>query len=575
MEMKKYLDYRNVSNKLPETYLAWPLYGTGIETMGVNGKPVERKFPDHSPDELIMRIDAVSLCFSDIKEIELGQNHPRFTGRDLATDPIVVGHEVSFTVVSVGKNLENQYKAGDRFTLEPDVWFEGKSIPFCFVLDAGFQQYVKIDHRILKGDAGNYLIPIPDDMSYAASSLTEPWGCVEASYRAKYRSRVEPEGITLIMGGEASRKGYLIENLLTQDHKPSKIYVCRVPDDLLKKIENICKVLGIQLIPEDKTVIMSGEIKFDDIILLDLPINDANQLSKLMKKKAVMAILKEYQPGELVEIDLGQLHYDYVYYVGSTGLDIAQAYQATPPRSNLKPNGTAWIVGAGGPMGRMHLQRAIEDPAGPSTIVASEVTKARFEALNDFINMADKQKKELILVNPEADPEKSDNIMQRIMKAGGFDDIVLMVAIPSVVEEVSRYFAKNGVMNIFAGVGRGTLAKVDPGLIYGQMQTRWISHSGSDLDDQKEVVRKVIEKKLKPEFSMAAVGGFLQIPDGLRAMKNFTFPGKITIFPHVLDFPITALKDLKENAPLVYAALEDGHTWTLEAEKIFINEGLK
>jgi len=576
MEMDEYLKYRNAKFNLPDKNLAWPLFGAGIDRLGVNGRPVEKKFPDHTPDELIMRIDAVSLCFSDLKEIEKGQHHPRFTGRDLETDPVVPGHEVSFTIVSVGKNLESQYKVGDRYTLEPDVWFEGKSIPFCFVMDGGYEQYVKIDHRILNGDAGNYLIPIPDDMSYAASAITEPWACVVAAYSsAQYRSQLKPQGETLIMGCEASRKGYLIEKILTKEYKPSKIYVCDVPDDLLRKVEKICELLGIQLISTDKKTVLSGEIKFDDIILLDLPMNDTDKVSKLMKKFSVLAILKEYKSQELMEIDLGRLHYDTIYFVGSTGLDINQAFQGTPPRANLKSHGITWVVGAGGPMGRMHLQRAIEDPSGPSTIIASEVTEDRFKALNDFINMAAEYKKELIIVNSKTEPEKFKNIMLRIMKAGGIDDIALMVAIPSVVVEASRYLAKNGVMNIFAGLERGTLAQIDPGLIYGPMQIRWISHSGSGLDDQKEVVKKVIEKKLRPEFSVAAIGGFYQIQDGLQAMKNFTFPGKIVIFPHILDFPLTALKDLKEKAPQAYAALGKGHTWTLEAEKQFINDTLK
>jgi threonine dehydrogenase-like Zn-dependent dehydrogenase len=189
--------------------------------------------------------------------------------------------------------------------------------------------------------------------------------------------------------------------------------------------------------------------------------------------------------------------------------------------------------------------------------------------------MAVKNKKELIIVNSKTEPEKFESLMQRIMKAGGIDDIVLMVAIPSVVVDASRYIATNGVINIFAGLERGTIGQIDPALIYGPKQIRWISHSGSGLEDQKEVVKKAIEKKLKPEFSVAAVGGFYQIQDGLKAMKNFTFPGKIVIYPQILNFPLTALKDLKEKVPQAYAALGEGHTWTFEAEKQFIESELK
>ena len=568
--MENNLHYRNTIEKLPETNLGWPLFGDGIDNLGKDGKPVARKFPDYSADELIMRIDAVSLCFSDLKEIEKGRKHPRFTGRDLATDPVVPGHEVSFTVAAVGKNLEKKYKVGDRFTLEPDVWFEGKSIPFCFVLDGGYEQYVKIDYRILAGDAGNYLIPIPDDMSCAASAITEPWACVEAAYRAEYRSSFYKNGKALIVGCSASRKDYQIDKLLKDENRPAEIFVCDIPDDLLKKVEKACESLQIKFAAITKESLKNLDSKFDDIILLDLPVGEINDISQMMNKLGCLAILSEPSTQEMIKIDLGRLHYDTIYFNGATGLDIDQAYKGTAPRSNLKSGGTTWIVGAGGPMGRMHLQRAIEDPSGPKVIVADEVTADRYKALNVFMDMAVKNGKKLTILNSKDEPEKFKMEMDRLLKAGGIDDIVLMVAIPSVVVNASKYIAKKGVMNVFAGLERGTLAEIDPATIYGPMQIRWISHSGSGLDDQKEVVKKAVEKKLRPEFSVAAIGGFNQIADGLKAMKNATFAGKIVIFPHVPDFPLTSLEDLKTKLPEVYAALADGHIWTLEAEKRFM-----
>ena len=63
--------------------------------------------------------------------------------------------------------------------------------------------------------------------------------------------------------------------------------------------------------------------------------------------------------------------------------DIAQAYSATPVRSNLKPAGKTWFVGAGGPMGRMHVQRAIEFSNPPATIVCTDVSDMRLGELCD------------------------------------------------------------------------------------------------------------------------------------------------------------------------------------------------
>ncbi|MBN1264989.1 MAG: alcohol dehydrogenase catalytic domain-containing protein, partial [Anaerolineales bacterium] len=152
--MTRIEDYERGNRALPQTHLTWPLYGAGLDKLGQNGKPVERPLPAITDDEMLMRIDACSLCYTDLKQIRLGSSHPRLLGRDLAADPVVPGHEVSLTVVTVGKNLTGEYHVGDRFTLQPDLWLNGKSIPFCFSLDGGYRQYTRVGHEILNADAG-------------------------------------------------------------------------------------------------------------------------------------------------------------------------------------------------------------------------------------------------------------------------------------------------------------------------------------------------------------------------------------------------------------------------------------
>lgn len=119
--MSKYQSFEQANNPIPEKQFAWPLYGTGLAFLGKDGKPVKRAVPAYSDDELLMRVDAVSMCFTDVKEITQGQNHPRLTGRNLMENPIVPGHELSMTVVGVGKNLETKYTVGSRYTMQPDI----------------------------------------------------------------------------------------------------------------------------------------------------------------------------------------------------------------------------------------------------------------------------------------------------------------------------------------------------------------------------------------------------------------------------------------------------------------------
>ena len=100
--MSPFQSYIEMKKVIPVEHLAWPLYGPGLDSLGRDGKPVKRPVPGFSDDELLMRIDAVSLCYTDVKEINQGPNHPRLTGRDMEQDPIVPGHEISMTFAGVG-----------------------------------------------------------------------------------------------------------------------------------------------------------------------------------------------------------------------------------------------------------------------------------------------------------------------------------------------------------------------------------------------------------------------------------------------------------------------------------------
>jgi hypothetical protein len=76
--------------------------------------------------------------------------------------------------------------------------------------------------------------------------------------------------------------------------------------------------------------------------------------------------------------------------------------------------------------------------------------------------------------------------------------------------------------------------------------------------------------QLSPNRSVAAVGSLNAARDGLKAVQDTAYPGKIVIYPQIKDLPLTALADLKDQLPTVYAKLKDGREWTVEAEEEFL-----
>ena len=83
-------EYQRGIAPLPGSYQLWPLYGAGFDNLGQEGQPASVPMPDRGPDELLVRHDAVGLCFSDIKVIRQGESHPRIYRR-MRSEPVTLG----------------------------------------------------------------------------------------------------------------------------------------------------------------------------------------------------------------------------------------------------------------------------------------------------------------------------------------------------------------------------------------------------------------------------------------------------------------------------------------------------
>ncbi len=390
--------YRRVAAPLPATYRLWPLYGAGFENLGRDGNPIEVPMPAFGSDDLLVRHDACGLCFSDIKVINQGQNHPRIF-RDMRTDPVVLGHEISMTIVGVGANLSGRYHVGDRLTLETDIMVKGKSLAYGYWFQGGLSQYAVIGPDIYASDLGNNLIPVRPEKSYAEIALAEPWACVVAAYRLAYRTRLRPGGTTWIIGAGGD-KPYTISTGFEADSRPERLLLTNVPRAHAAWLDTRAKELGVEVIDAPDVSHPPVELA-DDIVLLGGDAGLIETISPRLDKFGVCVLMADTPLSRRVSIDVGRIHYQRWVYVGSTGTDIAKAYSDVPVRASLRPGGKAWFVGAAGPMGRMHVQRAIQFADPPASIVCSDVSDARLSELSDSLQAEAKAKGiEFVCLNP-------------------------------------------------------------------------------------------------------------------------------------------------------------------------------
>jgi len=551
------------------------MYGPGLENIGRAQRPENCPIPTPSADQLLVRVDAVSLCLSDIKLIQQGGNHPKLYHRDLSIEPTRLGHEVSLTIMQVGENLSSKYTPGQRVAIQPDIYHQGLSTAYGYTIPGGLIRYHLVGEEILSGDGGNYLLPVMDVLGYAEAALTEPWACVVAAYTQRRRLSPRPGGVMWLLGHPGDDIDYQFSAGLDA---PSLVVTTDIPGNLLKLVKDrLASHAGSLIIRDglfnyDYTKLpLEFPTRFDDIVLLDP--RSAQMVSAaagLLSRRGTFNLVGRLPLDGGPSIDLGRIHYDYVAYVGTRGPDIADAYGEARNRCELREGGIALFVGAGGPMGQMHIQRALEMPGGPSTILATDINPIRLEVLKDrFHRLADKRGVRLVL--SDSNQESLRDFALRETRQRGADDCIVCVPSANLMSEASRLLSHDGMLVLFAGVPIGTVAPLNLSNVYLH-NTQFTGTSGSAISDQLAILHAAQQGTLSPARSVAAIGGMEAAHDGILALMEGRFPGKVVIFPQLSGLPLVGLSDLKNVAPHVAACLSTDGIWTHQAEVKLIEE---
>lgn len=134
--------------------------------------------PAPGPGEALLRVGATGICHSDIR-VYFGTKHAR--------PGVIPGHEISGTVVAVGKGVE-RLRAGDRVAVVPILACGACS--FCraglrqrcperrtlgYEENGGLAEYLLAPAPIV---AMGHLLPLPAGLGLERASLTEPLACV-------------------------------------------------------------------------------------------------------------------------------------------------------------------------------------------------------------------------------------------------------------------------------------------------------------------------------------------------------------------------------------------------------------
>ncbi len=510
------------------------------------------------PRQVLLKTEAVGICFSDTKLLHAFTTHPRkakvlggLSAAELAeipsyhpdAEPTVPGHEPVGRIVAVGSDVRH-HELGERVLVQTDYRHlptASSNAAFGYNFEGALQEYVVLDERvILDPDTGErFLIPVSEGPSASAVALIEPWACVEAAYAWGERQTLKAGGRLLVV---ADAVGGVDE--LRAASEPGSI-----------------TVVGAAGVPGATVAASLAEIEgtFDDIIYVGADAEVVEALGARLGFGAVMdVVLAGGAFDRPVKIDVGRVHYDLIRYTGTADSNAAAGYARIPARCELREGERIAIVGAAGPMGLMHTVRTAVSGVPGISMDAVDVDDARLAHLAAVVAP---------VAEAQGVPASFRNSTTEPLEAG-YSYVAAMVPAPFLITQAVDLASEGAIVNAFAGFAIGTMAELDLTAIASK-GIYLVGTSGSRIQDMKTMLAKVEEGSLDTNVSLWAVTGLAGVADGIAAVNNRTSGGKIMVYPSLPDLGLVKLEDLPEHLPTVAAALVDGR-WTKAAERALL-----
>jgi len=559
-------DARPSAPQVPQTEHAIQFVGPG-EIVHNRTKPVAAP----GPSQILLKIEACGICFSDTKLLHAFTSHPRksevrsgLPASILAEIPSYVpgevptvpGHEAVGRIVAIGDAVRH-HKLGERVLVQTDYRHLPTTVAnaaFGYNFEGGLQEYVLLDERVIiePGTGERFLLPVSDGPSASAIALVEPWACVEASYAYPERDHLLRAGRLLVVADE----GHAAEGLapLVEANAPASATTLlpggeTAPGLVEVPITSIASLDGL------------GAQSFDDIIYFGADASRLERLQDLLAPRGVIDVVTGGAPvGRPVSLDVGRVHYDLTRWTGTTTRSAADGYARVPASGEIRDGDRVAVIGAAGPMGLMHVVRSISGGWKGLSIAGLDIDDARLAHLERLAAPLARERGVGLTVA---------NSRTTALEAG-FSYVALMVPAPALVAQALSLAGHGGRINIFAGFAIGTRAEIDLDRYLAE-SCYFVGTSGSGIDDMKAVLAKVERGDLDTNISLDAVTGFEGFADAMAAVESRTSSGKIMVYPTLPELGLIGLGELSERVPAAAAALDHGR-WSRAAEEALLRD---
>lgn len=216
---------------------AWRLYGAH------DARLEDIELECAGEDGIVVEIVTNTICLSDYKGASLGTGHKRVP-RDIDTNPIMFGHEVSGIVREVGDKWKSQFRVGQRVGLQPSLNIPGhelETVGYAWHTIGGDTTHVYLPSIVMEMGC---LLPYDGD-AFFKCSLAEPISCIVSAFRTNYHNAfcshdlevgIVDKGTMLLMAGcGAMGLGCIDIACHSPEKRPRRLVVTDIDDERLTR----------------------------------------------------------------------------------------------------------------------------------------------------------------------------------------------------------------------------------------------------------------------------------------------------------------------------------------------------
>jgi threonine dehydrogenase-like Zn-dependent dehydrogenase len=305
----------------------------------------EFELPQIKEDEILAKVVSDSLCMSSYKASSQGTDHKRIPD-DVAENPIIIGHEFAGELLEVGAKWSDKFKAGDKFSIQPALYYEDGPVGILSAPGYSYQHiggdatYVIIPNEVMEKDC---LLAYHGEGYYPAS-LAEPLSCVIGAMHANYHTtpgsyvhkmEIVDGGKMAILAGVGPMGLAAINYALhREERKPSLLVVTDVDQARLDRAASIYTVdfaasrgIDLQYVntgnvedPVKELKAISGDTGYDDVFVFAPVKPVVEQGDAILAFDGCLNFFAgPGDPDFSALLNFYNVHYAYTHIVGTSG----------------------------------------------------------------------------------------------------------------------------------------------------------------------------------------------------------------------------------------------------------------